>query len=856
MKKILYISSFLTFLLAISTQLFAVKAYPYPIQVRQPDGTTITLLKHGDEFLHWTTSGGKLVEKGEDGFYYNASFDLLSGKIIKSDKRADIISAASVFSTNDKVTIPEIAVNNALKMRQAMYSSNKASLASAASAITEGNNRFLVVLVQFSDLKFTVDAPQTAFHNLLNQNGYSANNSTGSVHDYYFENSSEKFNPQFDVEGPVTLSRSYSYYGANNHDERYIEFVADACEALDATVDFSKYDCNDDGVIDNVFLYFAGYNEAEWGPEESIWPHQWNVSYFRSIFLDGKKLATYACTSEYKGASGAVMCGIGTFCHEFGHVLGLPDFYDVNYATDGSANALGSYSLMSGGNYNNQGKTPPYLNSMERSILGWMDDPEEFNTSGEKTIASIDNNVAFYTPTANNGEYFIYECRQDKGWDLYVDPGLLIYHVDMSDNVVGDYTAAQRWSGSGGINSYAGHQCFDLVESLYPEYNGMNMNEQVFPGRINNTSFTSTSSPNNLDWNWNETGFNITDIAYANGEVTLNLSIVSNIKGVVKNSNGVIISKADIKLLNKDSGEVNNTTSNAKGVFSFEKMPFNAHYEIEVSSAGYSLYSDSFINTAAILNLDIILKTPLEAIDEEFRKYSDDGLTYIGTGKTPATVYGTFSITPEEASLKGIDGCIINKVVVRPFCNNLDKLEIIVRTDDEILLRRDVSSSNLVLKSDNSIDISDARIAIPSDKNIYVGYGVVNADNEYPLTADAGPEAEGGFFISVDDCQNWSAVSSYNLRSSIYVSSPGEPFKVSEYNVINSFKKQYSTGDKLVLTIVKYGDTPSSTEWLFDDAQRSDGETIVLTQGRHTIKAILVYPDGTNETIRKVINVK
>src|SRR5574344_2123737 len=310
MKKFIFVISILFLFLVSGQRVYAVGAYPYPFKVVQPDGSVITVMLHGDEFLNWTTSGGKLVTKGDDGFYYNASFDLLTGKVVKSDRKVASGSVSS-FASSRNISVPKIAVDTANEMRKAMLSTDnsfagpaKSSSAANNSSIAKGKKRFLVLLVEFSDLKFTLDAPVTAFTNLLNERGYSANNATGSVYDYYYENSKGDFDPIFDVVGPVTLSSSYSYYGENKKDERYIEFVIDACNAADATVNFADYDTNNDGDIDNVFLYFAGYNEAEGGPQNSIWPHKWNVSYFKTVMLDGKRLSGYACTSEYKGRSG------------------------------------------------------------------------------------------------------------------------------------------------------------------------------------------------------------------------------------------------------------------------------------------------------------------------------------------------------------------------------------------------------------------------------------------------------------------------------------------------------------------------------------------------------------------------
>ncbi len=220
---------------------------------------------------------------------------------------------------------------------------------SSSGSIATGQKKFLVILAAFSDLAFNSASAQDDFFNLLNQDGYAENGGTGSVWNYFYENSSGAFDPQFDVVGPVTLSRSFSYYGANDDEGnnmavRAREMVIEAIRIVDQNlgVDFSQYDNDGDGTIDNVFVYFAGHNEAEGGGENTIWPHAWST-YDQSITVDGVTTSSYACTSELRAAAGTSMSGIGTYCHEFGHVIGLPDFYDTDGDENGAARGVGSF---------------------------------------------------------------------------------------------------------------------------------------------------------------------------------------------------------------------------------------------------------------------------------------------------------------------------------------------------------------------------------------------------------------------------------------------------------------------------------------------------------------------------------
>lgn len=494
----------LGFLACAATAAYAVRAYPYPITITQPDGTTLTIQIHGDEFLNWTTAGGRLVEQGPDGFYYYASFNSDGTKSL-SKTRVSTNSIAYSFSkeSSNSIRPPQAAIAAAQAKRQSVARIGNPDLA-------VGEHRFLVLLIEFSDLDFTIDNPQESFSRLLNEEGYSDNGATGSSYDYYYENSGGAFDPSFDVYGPYKLERSQAYYGyvadgTPKGGDRAYEALADACQLADSEIDFSIYDQDNDGTVDNIFFFFAGSNQAEGGGIYTIWPHQWRLypQYVGTINLDGVNLNTsYACTSEYN--SHHTMAGIGTFTHEFGHVIGLPDFYDADYEENGNAAGPGTLSLMASGSYNNNGCTPPYLSGFERSMLGWLD-LTEWEESGTKTLKPVHENEAYMTPTATDGEFYVYEYRDGTGWDQYVGgTGVAIYHVDRSAQYL------SRWENNQ-VNNYEDHECYDLIESSGNPNAATNI-EKLYPGSTNNREFSSTSNPASVDWNGDPTGFNITEI--------------------------------------------------------------------------------------------------------------------------------------------------------------------------------------------------------------------------------------------------------------------------------------------------------------------------------------------------------
>jgi len=299
----------------------------------------------------------------------------------------------------------------------------------------------LVILVNFSDKDFITANPQTAFTDLLNQEGYSANGGTGSARDYFHDASNGLFNPQFDVAGPYTLPHNFAFYGENDTDDQDKnprQMVIDACVLADASgVDFAQYDTDNDGYVDNIFIYYAGYNEAENAPANTIWPHRWSLSNYNTKF-DGKIIFDYACTSELRGKSGSNMCGIGTFCHEFGHVLGLVDYYATNNSTH---HTLSYWNIMDAGAYLNLGRTPPTYSAYDRFYLNWLI-PIELKTKQEVTLDALTESNKSYIITQNgnhnlNGsnpdptEFFTLENRQPKGWDTYLPGhGLIITRIN------------------------------------------------------------------------------------------------------------------------------------------------------------------------------------------------------------------------------------------------------------------------------------------------------------------------------------------------------------------------------------------------------------------------------------------
>ena len=533
MKKI-----FVTIVLALCCigAAWAVPAYPGLIRHTQPDGTVIMIRVHGDEYCHWVTdASGQVLEMGVDGYY----------------RPAPASSLASRRATG--------------RIRRAEANARRS--APGKRVVATGTKKFLVILVSFSNIDFEISNPQQAFHNLMNQQGYSTNGGTGSVRDFYSDNSHGGFTPVFDVAGPYKVSNTASYYAGSTGTAKAEEAFYEACALAEDDIDFSDYDLDGDGEIDMVFFYYAGYNQAE-GKPNTIWPHQYTfqATSYKNDTFDGKKLGSYACTSELRGTSGTNMCGIGTACHEFGHAMGLPDFYDTDYTDNGQSAAMFFFSTMDSGSYNDNGRTPPYFTIEERILLGWLTEADayrEFTASGNYTIESVDNNIAYRTLTDQDGEYFVYECRGTNGWDAGLEGhGLVVTHVDKSSRSVKILnsqgkavypTASSLWSSwetYNSINENGEHPCCYVVPApdqsnlLYQHYlySGYyyfddDYSDHIpFPGIEGITSFTPRS------WNGVDSSIELSNIAFSNNKVTLHAFVPTSTLGynVISNpGNGV-----------------------------------------------------------------------------------------------------------------------------------------------------------------------------------------------------------------------------------------------------------------------------------------------------------------------------
>ncbi|MCM1153105.1 MAG: M6 family metalloprotease domain-containing protein [Muribaculum sp.] len=500
MKKSTFVLAAITLGVIFSTA-EAKKAVPHPIVVTQPDGTQLTVSLRGDERSHdFYTTDNHLIIRNSEGFFCYARVG------------ADGLPEASSLRVNPLVKpVFSAAETNALReaaARKTRAIGDKPKYIFSGNAFPcTGSPHGLVILVQYQDKKFSMDDPHDYFNRMLNSENFTDNGATGSARSYFIENSNGLFTPTFDVYGPVTLKNKMSYYGKNDgwdQDLHPEEMVIEAVQQLDSSVDFSIYDNDGDGYIDNVYVFYAGYGEADSGISNTVWPHSVDMAdYMKNLpVVDGVRPNRYAMSNEvdysYRRPD-----GIGTFVHEFSHVLGLPDLYNTQEWT---YDTPGDWSCLDSGPYNNQGRTPPNYSIHERYALNWME-PEVLKYTGDYTLQPIDvSNKGYIIPTERSDEFFLVECRRPVGNDKYIPGyGMLVWHIDFNQNV---------WN-KNEVNDDPTHLYVDLIEAdgKHNTEDEDSYDGDSFPGSNNVTEFSFTTTPALKSWAEKTTGLAFSKIA-------------------------------------------------------------------------------------------------------------------------------------------------------------------------------------------------------------------------------------------------------------------------------------------------------------------------------------------------------
>lgn len=517
-------------------------AYPKPIKFEQPDGKTVTLTLKGDGALHWaeSTDGYKLVKDNRGFFCYGVN-DAVKGMVASDVPALDVADRSAsqssfVRSLSRKTFFSKSVI---MQRRAGRNGFLKSSDAPSKAFPTSGKRKLLAILVSYSDVP--MQRSKAEFNNLFNQKGYSVNGSTGSVADYFSDNSFGKMELTVDVAGPYKVSKAMSYYGRNIGDEKYShpeEMVAEAVKLADKDVDFSQYDNDKNGYTDGIYVIFAGYGEEAGASADAMWAHAWSIP---AVSCDGVKVSSYSTSPELKGNvrnnATAAITPIGVICHEFSHVCGLPDYYDTDYEeSGGESDALGDFDVMSSGSWNNDGNTPPYTNSYSRNMLGWGT-LKNFELKKNNTLLPHNSsNVGYQVSTISN-ESFVFENRQKVKWDMYIPGhGMVVYHIVYNASI---------WNRNE-INNNPAKEYFQLVDA------GLNQNSSSspFPGTSNIRNFTFTTTPAFANWNGSSLNTPLYNIVEMGDKISVGVKTMQKITFTVKDKT-LPLSGATITINNK-----------------------------------------------------------------------------------------------------------------------------------------------------------------------------------------------------------------------------------------------------------------------------------------------------------------
>lgn len=463
MKKI----GLIAVLCVIINTLWAVPARKGGFIVSQPDGSELTVYQHGDEYFHWLTNKqGEWLSMDAEGYY----------------------------RVTEALSAEQITAKRQAAPRRAEYKATPLNIAT----------RGLIILVNFKDAAFTTSKAE--MDSMLTGKNYTRNytykysgrtytvESEGSAWKYFYDASNGQYDPQFDVVGPVTVSQNMAYYGGNNSygDKNPEAMIIEACKLVDDSVDFSLYDNDNDGIADFVYVIYAGYGEADGGAANTIWPHQYYI--YQYLNLDDTKIYRYACSNEMDNYT-KHHTGIGTFCHEFSHVLGLPDLYETDMDNLHDQKTLGQWSILDYGPYNNDGNTPPSYSAYERFFMGWLTprlitEPEnvvleDLKNNNEALLISSTDEHNLIGNDPNPTTFYLLENRQQTGWDEYLPGhGLMLTKIQYNYN---------KWYNNT-VNNTATKMGVDLIEAdgkapQYDDYrpsNGyMGKAKDLFPAGAN-----------------------------------------------------------------------------------------------------------------------------------------------------------------------------------------------------------------------------------------------------------------------------------------------------------------------------------------------------------------------------------
>lgn len=496
MRKNFFKTLLLLLVTTVSTAVSASKAGSISRPVTLQNGQQVSIRLVGDEQLHFfvTPEGDIVVQEGSE-YRYATVFE-----------KENIKAQSEQIVATGKARMAQLDNARAIA-DEGVYDRNPFP--------HTGSPRVLTIMVEFPDYQFQYPKEQT--ERLFNGTDYNDNKiftSYGSVAQYFDYCSNGQFRPQFDLVGPYKLDKNAKYYGKGN--DNVNELLLDACAAAYKDgVDFSKYDSNDDGYVDLVYIYFAGFG-ANWGADNDFfWPKAGYNSGLTTQY-NGKRLYRFAFNQELFGFQGVdsllglertPQCGIGVMVHEFSHCLGLSDFYPTStwLTKDGlydvekyDNQSMEEWDLMDNGANLNNGYDPIPYSAWERELMGWTEKIPELNSRCDVTLTPLSSGgTAMRVVNDNdeqNSESWILEnipAGKNSGWYRSVAAsGMIVTHIDYDKRYFSNLTCPNNTVGAPRITILpADGKLLSGYRSSLPQTNSNYMSYQQLRGDLKGDPF-------------------------------------------------------------------------------------------------------------------------------------------------------------------------------------------------------------------------------------------------------------------------------------------------------------------------------------------------------------------------------
>lgn len=523
--------------------LYARPAHQGSTRVAQPDGSSVTIRLVGDEYLHYNiTADGYSLVRRDDGAYVYAQLDA-DGQLVPTALLAHDAGERTIEERNYVESVgrlkPQMTAQMMQMRRQNQAQRSRILSQNRAASYDYSKFRGLVLLVEYNDCPFRHSNYASIMNDMINADDYTGNNRTninahgtyvrctGSIRDYYRDNSDGQFVPTFDVVGPVKVERSQYYVNGSRNSA---QLMIDACTAADSLVNFKDYDVDNDGTVDMIYFIFSGLGSYIDGNDSRLlWPHQSDIGYYRNVRKDDVYLGRYACSNELYGTEEwSVLEGIGTMCHEFSHVLGLPDFYDTGNQYNDECVTPHGWSVMAAGADYNYGRTPCGFSLFERYALGFATPQliSKVDTFSLKPLHSSNTGYRLNTPVKK--EWFYIENRQKSKWDSALPGhGMLIFRVDS--------TNASAWVYNT-VNDNPKHPYYELLRAggLKPDayYAATAASSDPFPGSQGVKTINNETSPSLKTWSGKPSWLGLRNISEKAGVITFetyNVNVLTSI---------------------------------------------------------------------------------------------------------------------------------------------------------------------------------------------------------------------------------------------------------------------------------------------------------------------------------------